>query len=124
MITTTNENSYLWNLILVSKYTPSILRGDYTDKVQARKTKDVFEHRPLHNYTVYAIKFSDASVVDIVGTAKISDKDGGTIVGATIEEMKRADPNAKSIGQMAKEEFKDKKQLNMQDMLKLHGYKV
>ena len=55
---------------------------------------------------------------------KVSDKDGGTIVGATIEEMKRADPNAKSIGQMAKEEFKDKKQLNMQDMLKLHGYKV
>lgn len=55
---------------------------------------------------------------------KISDKDGGTIVGATIEEMKRADPNAKSIGQMAKEQFKDKKQLNMQDMLKLHGYKV
>ena len=55
---------------------------------------------------------------------KISDKDGGTIVGATIEEMKRADPNAKSIGQMAKDKFKGKKQLNMQDMLNLHGYEV
>ena len=55
---------------------------------------------------------------------KISDKDGGTIVGATIEEMKRADPNAKSIGQMAKDKFKDKKELNMQDMLNLHGYEV
>jgi len=55
---------------------------------------------------------------------KISDKDGGTIVGATIEEMKKADPNAKSIGQVAKEKFKGKKQLNMQDMLNLHGYEV
>ena len=55
---------------------------------------------------------------------KISDKDGGTIVGATIEEMKRADPNAKTIGQMAKEKFKGKKELNMQDMLNLHGYEV
>ena len=55
---------------------------------------------------------------------KISDKDGGTIVGATIEEMKRADPNAKSIGEMAKDKFKDKKELNMQDMLNLHGYEV
>ena len=55
---------------------------------------------------------------------KISDKDGGTIVGATIEEMKKADPNAKTIGQVAKEKFKGKKQLNMQDMLNLHGYEV
>ena len=51
-----------------------------------------------------------------------SEKLGGTIVGATMEEMKQSDPNAVDVNTAGKEMFKDKKTLNMQDMLKLHGY--
>jgi hypothetical protein len=50
------------------------------------------------------------------------DKDGLSIAGATIEEMKAVDPNAVSLQEQAKKMFgEEKRQLNMQDMMKLHG---
>ena len=51
-----------------------------------------------------------------------SEKLGTSVVGATIDEMKQSDPTAIDIKTIAEKEFKDKKVLNMQDMLKLHGY--
>lgn len=51
-----------------------------------------------------------------------SEKAGGTIIGATIQEMKRVNPEAIDINSAQDKMFKGKTELNMQDMLKLHGY--
>jgi hypothetical protein len=53
---------------------------------------------------------------------KQESKDGGTIVGATIDEMKSSNPNSVDILSLKDQQFKGKDELNMQDMLKLHGY--
>lgn len=55
-------------------------------------------------------------------TSENSEKSGGTVVGASMEELKRANPDAVDINVAKEKMFKDKQQLNMQDMLKLHGY--
>lgn len=52
----------------------------------------------------------------------IEGKDGASLVGASLEEMKAIDPSAEDLTSKSKRLFGDKATLNMQDMLKLHGY--
>lgn len=59
---------------------------------------------------------------DIGSQKDLDNKHGISVVGASIDEMKALDPNADSLEGRKKKMFGDKETLNMQDMLKLHGY--